>query len=177
MNTLVDIKTVGHFVTSVRSFFSATTKIEPEIGAPYLFDKMNYASYTGVIGISGCQRGEVYLNIDEDLLEDIMTTTYPELSAYDEELKVSLRKDLCGEISNIISGNVRSFLGENFLISIPVVISHHNQNMELNNAEKAIVFPITWQEKKCHLILNLEKTEGEEFSSEVFDELEFINAD
>lgn len=162
MEKIIDIKTVEHFVWSVKNFFEVTTKIEPEIGAPYLFDAMNYANYTGVIGISGSQKGEVYLNIDEELLEEIMDTTYPQLRDYDEEVKTSLRMDLCGEISNIISGNVRSFLGEDFLISIPVVISHPDKKMQMSNAGKAIVFPVVWKEKTCHLILNLEKSRVEQ---------------
>jgi len=149
-------QTIEHFVWSVKNFFKKTTKIEAEIGAPYLFDSMNYAHYTGVIGISGSQKGAVYFNIEKKLLDEILTIAHPSVKDCDEDEKEQLRLDYSGEITNIISGNVRNYLGENFLISVPIVISSPNTKMHISKASKAIIFPITWKNKACHLILNLE---------------------
>lgn len=155
----IDKDTVRYFIWSVKKFFRVTTKIEPELGAPYLLSDSNYSNYTGVIGVSGSQRGAVYFNIGTNILDEVLKITYPEVfndSLTEEGLEI-MRKDYTGEIANIISGNVRNYMGENFLISVPAVVSKLGDRMEFKNAEQAILFPISWKGFQCDLILNFER--------------------
>lgn len=158
-NEWIDKDTVRFFIWSVKNFFTISTDIEPEVGAPYLFDAMEYESYTGIIGVSGSQKGAVYFNIGKNLLDEILKITYPHMSNQEdlnEKIFEEMRMDYTGEITNIISGNVRNYMGENFLISVPVVVTAEGKPMKIPNSTQAIIFPINWQGHQCHLILSLE---------------------
>ncbi len=155
----IDEDTVRFFVWSVWNLFKTTTQIEPEIGAPYLFSEFQHRDYTGIIGVSGSQKGAVYFTMKRQLLDDLLIMNYPAMKSQDlstEEME-EMRTDYIGELTNIVSGNVRNYLGEQFLISVPVVVAEVDSNIHLNEGKQGIVFPIEWSGNQCHLILGLEK--------------------
>jgi len=154
---LIDEDTVRFFIWAVSNFFNTTTHIEPEIGAPYLFDNFKHNDYTGIIGVSGSQKGAVYFTMSEKLLNEILQITHPELEGESEESMQEMRMDYSGEMANIVSGNVRNYLGEQFLISVPVVVMAPDTVMRIQGEAKGIVFPINWADNQCHLVLGLEK--------------------
>jgi len=161
-NEWIDQDTVRFFIWSVKKFFNVTTGIEAEVGAPYLLDNINYSSYAGVIGVSGSQRGAVYFNIEQKFLDEVLVVTYPELKDRQDmspEMMEDMRIDYTGEIANIISGNVRNYMGENFLISVPVVITSPGEAMKLPDVKQKIIFPINWEGHQCYLILCLEQNQ------------------
>ena len=153
----VDQDTVRFFVWSVFNFFKSTTEIEPEIGAPYLLDNFKHDDYTGVIGVSGSQKGAVYFTMGKALLDEILRISHPNLFKKEmtEEFFEEIRMDYSGEMANVVSGNVRNYLGEQFLISIPVVVKALNSPMRIQGDVQGIVFPIQWSGHKCHLVLGL----------------------
>ncbi len=157
----VDEDTIRFFVWSVWNFFKTTTGIEPEIGAPYLFGNFKHNDYTGIIGVSGSQKGAVYFTMSKKLLDDILTVNYPSLKAQNipEKELDHMRADYSGEMANIISGNVRNYLGEQFLISVPVTIAAPKSEMRLSNGVLGIIFPIKWSDNQCHLVLSLENNQ------------------
>jgi len=154
---LIDEDTVRFFIWSASNFFKTTTNIEPEIGAPYLFDDFLHNDYTGIIGVSGSQKGAVYLTMGKKLLDEVLQITHPELVGESEESMQEMRMDYSGEMANIVSGNVRNYLGEQFLISVPVVVMVPNTVMKIQGEAKAIVFPINWGDNQCHMVLDLER--------------------
>jgi len=170
MNTTNSAETIDEdvlkaFVWSVYNFFSICTKEAPEVGTPFLFDKIKHSDFTGTIGVSGDHRGAIYLSIGEDLLEVLLQKKYSKSFSEGSDMKENEidKADFAGEITNIISGNVRNYLGENFLISVPVVLSEPGTLIDLPiKGGCGIVFPITWGGNTCHLILNfrLEKQEA-----------------
>ena len=160
-NEIIDEDTVKFFVWSVFNFFKATTDIEPEIGPPYLFDNFNHNDYAGIIGVSGSQKGAVYFTMCKELLDKMLSITHPELEDWEqsEESMEEMRMDYSGEMANIVSGNVRNYLGEHFLISVPVVVTAPQTVMRIHGDTQAIVFPISWEGNQCHIVLSLERNE------------------
>jgi len=160
----IDEDTVRFFIWSVWNFFQSTTKIEPVIEPPYLLDEFQHQDYTGIIGVSGSQKGTVNFTVSQDILDEVLVINYPELAEklFSEEELEEMRVDYAGEIANIVSGNARNYLGENFLISVPVVVTTPGEQIGLKGGSQGIVFPITWREKKCSLILNLEQNENDQ---------------
>ena len=158
--------TVRFFVWSVWSFFKNTSGADPEIGTPYLFDKFKHSDYTGVIGVSGSQKGAVYVTMEKGLLEKAIAFQYPDVingNFNDADLE-EMRVDYAGEIANIISGNARNYLGRQFLISVPVVVTAPDTQMHIDNCTKGIIFPVHWNNTSCHIILCLEKNENNELA-------------
>ena len=160
---VIDEDTVRFFVWSVWNFFKTSTEIEPEVGAPYLFDNFEHNDFTGIIGVSGSQKGAVYFTMGRDLLNKILEINYPELGEedYDDEALQEMCMDYSGEMANIVSGNVRNYLGERFLISVPVVVTAPKTKMRMQEGMQGIVFPIKWSDTHCHLVLCLEKNKME----------------
>ena len=158
--------TVRFFVWSVWSFFKSTSGIDPEIGTPYLFDGFKHSDYTGIIGVSGSQKGAVYVSMEKNLLDKAISFPYPDVVSGDfsDEDFEEMRVDYAGEIANIISGNARNYLGGQFLISVPVVVTAPGTQMHIDNRSKGIIFPVTWDGYSCHIILCLEKNETADHS-------------
>ncbi|MGJ8673465.1 chemotaxis protein CheX [Rubritalea sp.] len=154
----IDEDTIRFFVWSVWNFFQASTHQEPEVGTPYLFDKFEHDDYTGIIGVSGSQKGAVYFTMCREMLDSVLKINYPELedeNPTDEQLE-EMRADYAGEMTNIVSGNVRNYLGEQFLISVPVVVTAKGSDLHMQQSTHGIVFPVNWSGYRCHLILSLE---------------------
>lgn len=154
----IDEDTIRFFVWSVWNFFQASTHQEPEVGTPYLFDKFEHDDYTGIIGVSGSQKGAVYFTMCREMLDAVLKVNYPEImdeKPSAEQLE-EMRVDYAGEMTNIVSGNVRNYLGEQFLISVPVVVTAKGTDLRMQQATHGIVFPVNWSGYRCHLILSLE---------------------
>lgn len=160
----IDEEMVRYFVWSVWNFFSTTSRVEPQVEAPYLLASFSHNDFTGVIGVSGSQQGSVYITMSRALLAELYQDHYAatlgaELGASDEAELEDLLTDLAGEIANTISGNVRNFLGENFLISTPVVFQNSGTSLSLPPDCPGIVLPIRWESHTCHLIVGLKHNE------------------
>jgi len=156
--TELDEGVLRSFVWSVYNFFTICTGEDPEIEVPYLYEGMDHREYTGAIGVSGNHKGAIYLTLNDDMLESLLEVHCAQnldQNAQTPEEYEELKLDYAGEIINIISGNARNYLGENFLISVPIVINAPNTSLHLTQKGCGIVFPIKWQGMQCTLILNL----------------------
>lgn len=139
------------FVGIVKHYFEQQTGIDAEIYTPYLADPeaLPIYDYTGVIGISGNYQGCVYFTAPADLLRLILSRS--------GETDLSSRNlaDLAGEIGNTISGNARRQFGNEFLISVPVVIQGRNQAISLPKGVKAYIIPFCWQQLDASLVVSV----------------------
>jgi len=143
------------FVWSVWNFFRKVTHEEPEVGMPYLFEKFPHSDYTGIIAVNGLHKGSIFLSVPEDFLNFMLeehhsTALSTELGP--EEME-ELRSDAAGEILNIVAGNARNYLGEDFLISVPVVTRQRGVTVAIPNDTLGIIFPVDWGAYQMHLIL------------------------
>lgn len=139
------------FVGIVKHYFEQQTGLAAEVYTPYLAepDALPVSDYTGVIGISGVRQGCVYFTAPAELLRLIL--------ARSGETDLSSRNlaDLAGEIGNTISGNARRQFGNEFLISVPLVVKGREQVISLPRGVKAYVIPFCWQQHDAALVVSV----------------------
>jgi chemotaxis protein CheX len=63
--------------------------------------------------------------------------------------------DLIEELANTISGNAQKAFGENFVISVPMVITGNDTNIRLPLEVPAFVIPFDWKGQKAFLVVGL----------------------
>lgn len=142
------------FVDIVRRYFEKAAGSPAEVGTPFLGEPGDLPVYdfTGVIGISGGQRGCVYFSAPTAMLRELL------LRAGESDLSDANLADLTGEIANTISGNARRDFGGEFLISVPVVVRGSGQHITVPKDVKAYVIPLRWHKIAAALVVSVGKT-------------------
>jgi len=139
------------FVAIVKHYFEQQTGIAAEVYTPFLADPdaLPVFDYTGVIGISGNRQGCVYFTAPAELLRLILSRSG------EADLSPRNLADLAGEIGNTISGNARRQFGNEFLISVPLVVQGRDQAISLPKGVKAYVIPFCWQHHDASLVVSV----------------------
>ena len=111
------------FVSIITNYFNQFGNEELVVDTPYLLENQQpkVHDYTGVIGISGVQKGVVYFSATSALLDSILDSM-GETDKSEDNLV-----DLAGEVANTISGNARNEFGAEFHISVPLVFKAHRK--------------------------------------------------
>jgi len=140
------------FVDGVENYFQTVSDKPASIGAPFLIQSINeyLSDFTGVIGISGDKKGSVFFSAPRSMLVHLMTALGV-LTTQPDKLM-----DLVGEVSNTIAGNARREFGEQFLLSVPVVIQGRCDDVRISDVAQIYVIPIIWRGEKASIIINLE---------------------
>jgi len=141
------------FVDGVSRYFETLTETPAQIGTPFLIQDINsyLFDYTGIIGISGNHKGSVFFSAPRRLLIRLMAAMGI-LTTVDSKLL-----DLVGEVSNTISGNARSEFGDQFMLTVPLVLKGKSDSLKVPDVTSIYVIPIVWQHLKAHLIINLDE--------------------
>jgi len=140
------------FLDIIKNYFDQLTAAELIVDTPYLLEneQPRILDYTGVIGISGTQKGVVYFTASQALLEGI-------LDSFGEADKSEANYvDLVGEVANTVSGNARKEFGHEFHISVPFVFSGSPQSVILPKNERSFIIPITWQSQVGEIVICLQ---------------------
>jgi len=142
---------ISVFVKGVMSYLDHIPGIDVEVGSPYLVNNDKPIAYdvTGIIGVSGEQKGCVYFTAPRVFLSHILRLLG------DNNLSRENLLDMCGEIANTISGNARSTFGKNFLISVPVVVEGSLSGVHLPDGVRSFAIPISWRSYTPLLIVSL----------------------
>ncbi|CAN0140630.1 unnamed protein product, partial [Chrysoparadoxa australica] len=129
------------------------TEIDPEIEVPYLKDteKLELKQFTGMIGISGNKKGYVYFSADKELFEDLINIF---IGIEDPEIEDVM--DMAGEISNVVAGNIRTTLGTNFMISVPLVFEGQPSDLKFPRDSFVYVIPLTWKNHDAYVVVGLQ---------------------
>lgn len=145
-------KKLNAFVDIVRHYFAQFGQEELVIETPYLLENTQpkLHDYTGVIGISGVQRGVVYVTASKELLLGVLNE-FGEPDKQDGNMI-----DLVGEIANTVAGNARTEFGPEFHISIPIVFKGEAQTVVLPKDERVFVIPIIWQSQVGEIVICLQ---------------------
>lgn len=140
------------FIDGVNRYFNEANNMDIEIGTPYLVEnKMPEAhDFTGIIGISGPYRGSVYFTAPRVLLSHLLVSI-GETDSSEENMM-----DLVGEIANTISGNARLEYGEEFMISVPLVVRGIPDEIYLPKEARSFVIPITWKHYDAAIVICLQ---------------------
>lgn len=147
------------FIAAVHRYFehlSLVTKKpveKSETGVPYVKDKDSVVlkDFTGMIGISGNRKGFVYISGDQNLYQDLIS-----IFLLNDQPNKDQIADMAGEVSNVISGNVRESYGNDFMISVPIVFQGKPENIKFPDDVPVFVIPISWKSHEAFVVIGLE---------------------
>lgn len=144
-------KNLKIFIDGVVRYFAHTSDTVVKVGTPYLEDNKaaKAMDYSGVIGISGNQRGCVYFTAPKILLKHLL------LSLGENDTSEANLQDMIGEVSNTLSGNARRELGKDFVISVPAVIRGVPSETHLPKGLRSYVIPIVWKGYSAAVVICL----------------------
>ena len=133
--------------------YSNLIREESETGVPYMKDKDSLVlkQFTGVIGISGNRKGFVYISADEKLYKDLLYYLVKR-----EDPSEAHIMDMAGEISNVVSGNVRETYGKDFMITVPMVFKGKPEELQFPEDVPVFVIPFNWNNHSADLVVALE---------------------
>lgn len=144
------------------------------VDPPYLKDmETSILEYTGMIGVSGKERGAVYFTANQDMLYEILKTMVPKdmedlEKMASKALSPELRKqeldasideaclDIVGEIANTIAGNSREQFGESFNISVPLRMKIAPNQIQFPKNSTTFVIPLSWRKHRAFLFICFE---------------------
>ncbi len=141
-------KKLNIFLDIITNYFNKLGSESLTIETPYLSDERHpeVYDYTGVIGVSGVQKGVVYFSATQGLLCCILESL-GETNTSEENLA-----DLAGEVANIIAGNARNEFGAEFYISVPLVFKGAPQSIILPKGERCFIIPIVWRAQAGEIV-------------------------
>ena len=141
------------FIDGAMRYFERVSGQAATVETPYLRgDESVSSDFTGVIGISGRHRGAVYFTAGKAMLSDLLARLG------EREATPQYLGDLVGEVANTIAGNARRYYGQDFLISVPVVLRGRPEEISFPRHLKSFVIPIEWQGHLSYLIVCLERS-------------------
>lgn len=108
------------------------------------------ADLTGIIGISGENKGCIYITAQERLVREVLE------AMGETDIDAGLLSDMCGEIANTLAGNVMSACGADFELTVPVVIRGKPDNIYLPRNASACVIPARWKNLIANLVVCIE---------------------
>lgn len=136
------------FIKGAMNYFKQFDGAEPVVGVPYpQHDDFVFLDYSGVIGISGLRKGCIYATATSAMLDDLIRSMG--LGEADE----SLRLDAIGELANNIAGNAEQFFGQEFRISVPMVVTGQGHNIHLPLKIPVFTIPFEWKSHKSYLVV------------------------
>lgn len=148
---MFDQKSISIFIESLTNFYRQMGIENMKVGTPYLQDSSEppISEFTGVIGISGAHQGCVYFTCPREILSYLLK------SMGEDEIKLELLSDLVGEIANTIAGNARKHFGEEFMISVPVIVQGYPERIYLPENTKCVVIPTHWKTYQSIIVVAL----------------------
>lgn len=140
------------FIDSVANYFNQLKEDNIVVATPYLNENHTpiLSDYTGVIGITGNNKGLVYFTAPTPLLKK-MLTAMREADESEENMV-----DLVGEVANTIAGNARTQFGPEFNISVPFVFKGQPDNVILPKDHHSFVIPLEWKSTEAAIVIYLQ---------------------
>lgn len=140
------------FIDSVANYFRQLNDEDIVISIPYLNENHTpiVSDYTGVIGITGNNKGLVYFTAPKPLLEKMLSVMQEADSSEDNLV------DLVGEVANTISGNARSQFGPEFNISVPFVFRGQPESINIPKDKHSFVIPLEWKSLTAAIVIYLQ---------------------
>ncbi len=140
------------FVSIITNYFKQFGDEELIVDTPYLLENQQpkVHDYTGVIGISGIQKGVVYFSATSELLHSILDSM-GETDKSEDNLV-----DLVGEVANTIAGNARNEFGPEFHISVPFVCKGSPQSIILPKNGRSFIIPVSWRAQIGEIVVCLQ---------------------
>lgn len=140
------------FVEGVLRYFTTITSTPARVGIPYVKAADHVVEdITGIIGLTGKRKGGIFITCPREMIADIVQEylgiANPDLTAI---------KDLAGEMANTVAGNASLAFGDDFQISVPVVLVGKPDQVELPTRVPTFIIPIEWKSYKAFLAVGVE---------------------
>lgn len=141
-----------YFIETVIGYFERVTGVGAKMGIPYVKNQDSVVlDYTGLIGISGPRKGGICVSASRGMLERMTGIVLGEETSDHETLL-----DMVGEITNTIAGNLQKYFGQEFQISVPMVVTGRPDDVTFRLKPPVFVIPFEWQAFKAYLVVGLE---------------------
>ncbi|MGH8150962.1 MAG: chemotaxis protein CheX [Steroidobacteraceae bacterium] len=139
------------FVEGTTQYFEVAAQQPATVGSPYLVTDGHPTvhEYTGVITISGRREGVVYFTAPKAMLTVLL------MKMQENDFSHESMRDLVGEVANTISGNARRDFGNDFVISVPSVLTGERADPPLIPGARPFVIPINWRSHSAKLVVAL----------------------
>jgi len=139
------------FVEGTTNYFEVAAQQPATVGSPYLVTDRNPGmhEYTGVINISGRREGVVYFTAPKAMLTVLL------MKMQENDFSHENMRDLVGEVANTISGNARRDFGNEFVISVPSVLTGERSEPPVPPGARSFVIPINWRSHSAKLVVSL----------------------
>src|SRR5579883_1630946 len=138
------------FVEGTTNYFEVAAQQPASIGSPYLSENPPAVhDYTGVISISGKREGVVYFTAPKAMLTVLL------MKMQENDFSHENMRDLVGEVANTISGNARRDFGNEFVISVPSVLTGERSEPPVPPGARSFVIPINWRSHSAKLVVSL----------------------
>ena len=140
------------FIDGTMRYFAHASDEAAVVSTPYLVGKSNpiIKEFTGIIGVSGKRKGSVYFTAPRPMLKVLL------MNMGETDLDDEFLCDLVGEVANTISGNARREFGEDFMISVPVVVVGEPERIVMPERLRSFVIPIKWRSYEASLVICIE---------------------
>src|SRR6201997_1221044 len=138
------------FVEGTTNYFEVAAQQPASIGSPYLAETPPAVhDYTGIISISGKREGVVYFTAPRAMLTVLL------MKMQESDFSHETMRDLVGEVANTISGNARRDFGNEFVISVPSVLSGQKPTIPQKPGVRSFIIPINWRSPPAKLVVSL----------------------
>jgi len=138
------------FVEGTTNYFEVAAQQPATVGSPYLVtDSPGMHEYTGIISITGRREGVVYFTAPKAMLTVLL------MKMQENDFSHENMRDLVGEVANTISGNARRDFGNEFVISVPSVLTGERSEPPVLPGARSFVIPINWRSHSAKLVVSL----------------------
>jgi chemotaxis protein CheX len=139
------------FVDSVRRYFKAVTKEEPQITSAFLdTGDVEGFDYNGIVTFSGSYHGHVMVSMPKQLLRELL------ILQGETDLSDGNLLDAAGEIANTLGGNARKALGAGLEISVPVKLLGAS-GIKARVRKRPCVITLRWNRQPALVVVDMEK--------------------
>lgn len=140
------------FIDSIVNYFKHTNDPLVKVGSPFLIENLNQikGDYTGSIAISGAYEGACHFTAPTALVRHLI------LSIGETDTSERMIEDTIGEVANTLSGNARRELGQQFIISTPIVSKGIPKDLNNDTNSRIYAIPINWKSYKATLGVHLQ---------------------
>jgi chemotaxis protein CheX len=136
------------FSDGISNYFNQFADKEVEISEPSpINDKFTFYDFSAVIGITGIVKGGIYVTAPTAMIDDVIQAMG--MGTPDD----NLRRDMIGEVANNISGNAGEKIGADFKISVPMIVTGKDHNIQLPLKTPAFSVTCVWKGHKFQLVV------------------------
>ena len=142
----MDVKFINAFLEGTIDVLKTMAFVEPKSGAPYMKkDRVASGDISGIIGLTGAAKGSLALSFSEACILKIVSNMLgEEITTMNNDIS-----DAVGEITNMISGVARKFLGNsglNITAAIPTIVSGRNHSILHALGGPSIIIPFSTED-------------------------------